>query len=598
MACSKYLLIVNIAIIGFSFGSVVNLSSPSNPTDVALFNNKVYVSTFGGGIVELDENLKYIRTITSADGLGVNLIQSLWLADDKLWYGTIEGVGFIDKGGKPTYIYSPGNYRLIDVNDICECKDDVWFATEEGALRYNKLLDSWNLHFSEDGAILNDLYSVTSIDDRVYFGGVDRVFWYDYTENKWGHRNLTDKYSGIYINDIKELYGKLLIATTNGLYEYIPSEDRLNYPFFNIKSEAGSIYTDSKDIIVGLKGAIIKFNIESGRVEMAEILGDMDRGEVIKSISEIGNKIIVITENGAFRLDSNKAYKLDLGGTLPGPAVYDIESIGEDILVATLNGVVMCKNGKIDKMFYTKATVPPQSVGFIDGKIAVGTKFGLYTIEDGQFRYIKLPSVNDIIMSGEKIYIATDAGIYILNELESIERTIDITSGLPNNRISDLEIYKDKIYIATLGGGLAVVDPIDDRTLSLPESLKEIDTDYIFSLSSTNDLLFIGTWDRGLFIYNGTDVKNITWGDGLRHTDIWAMDLYYPYLFLSVRACGIDIYDIEKGVVVGYISSSDGLGSDYIRSIKVIGDNVYFGSAGGLAIMDISDIISLLKVAN
>ena len=104
----------------------------------------------------------------------------------------------------------------------------MWFATEEGVLRYNKILDSWNLHFSEENAILNDIYSIATIDNRVYLGGMDRIFWYDYSENKWGHKDLVDRYSNIYVNDICELYGKLLVATTDGLYVYIPSEDKFS----------------------------------------------------------------------------------------------------------------------------------------------------------------------------------------------------------------------------------------------------------------------------------------------------------------------------------------------------------------------------------
>jgi len=598
MTRSKYLLIVNIAIIGTVISATVNLTSPSTPTDIALFNNKVYISTFGGGIVELNKNLKYIRTITSADGLGVNLIQSLQASGDKLWYGTIEGLGYIDQQGKSAYIYSPGNCRLVDVNDICECKDDIWFATEEGALAYNKLLDAWNLHFSEEGAILNDLYSVATIDDRVYFGGVDRIFWYDYTENKWGHKDLSDKYSGIYVNDITELYGKLLIATTNGLYEYIPFEDRLIYPLLNLKDEVGTIYQTGKEIVFGSKLEIVKLDTESGKYEIVKLSGDIRKDEVIKGILEIGSKLVCITGNGAYTLVGNKVVKIDLESALLGPAVYDIENFQNIIYVATTNGVMRFDNGKVDNLFQTKEQDPPQCIGFLGDKTMVGTRSGLYIPEKKVTKYIKMPPVNHIMKYKDKTYVATDGGMYIINISGNIDKSFDVSSGLPNNRISDLLIYKDKIYVSTLGGGLAIIDPENYQVIEKPEVFKNIDSNYIFSLLTYGNYLFIGSWDRGLFIYDGTDVKNITWGDGLRHTDIWAMDLYYPYLFLSVRACGIDIYDIEKNAVVGYISSSDGLGSDYIRSIRVVDNKVWFGSAGGLAIADISDIISLLKVAN
>ena len=591
----KYFLLI-LLLIGNVGSEVVNITSPSSPTDIVVYNDRVYISTFGGGIVILNKDLKYIKTLTSADGLGRNCVQCLYNMTDKLWYGTIEGVGYMNTDVDINYIYAPGGYRFMDVNDICLARDDIWFATEEGAMRYNTIFNTWQLHFSEDGAILNDLYSVSQVGNRVYFGGVGRFFWFDYQNDIWSHRDLANEFSEIYITDMAEFYGKVLIATTNGLYEYIPSEDLLIYPAFNIREEVGTIFKDGDEIILGLRGDIVSFNDKKGVFERGGLKGDMDKDEIVSGIVRIDDNLICITDTGIYRVKGKKTHRLYIGEGLSGSAIYDIECINGKTIIVTSGGVSSIEDGVIKDIHLSESPISPRCISFISDCLTIGSKSGLYIIKGGETGHIKLPKVNEILECEDTVFVATDCGLYILSSDFEILGKIDTTNGLKNNRVSCLKEHNDIIYIGTLGGGLSAIGK-DGTLRALPEELSTIDTDYIFSLYSLGNYLLIGTWDRGLFIYDGERLENITWGSGLRHTDIWAIDSHYPLVFLSVRGCGVDIYDIESGAVVGYISSSDGLGSDYIRTIEVAGDTVYFGSAGGVAIYNLNDIISLLEVA-
>jgi hypothetical protein len=162
------------------------------------------------------------------------------------------------------------------------------------------------------------------------------------------------------------------------------------------------------------------------------------------------------------------------------------------------------------------------------------------------------------------------------------------SQGFPPYPVRALLPRGPGILIATAGGGLVYYNENGGA-----EAVTEgISSDIIFSLAADESRVYVGTFDKGVDILDAELAfeRNITWGDGLSHTDIWAEAVVGPWLWLSIRGVGVNAFNLETGDVRRYYARY-GLGDEYCKSIIVLptegpGVKLAFGTASGVAILE------------
>jgi signal transduction histidine kinase/DNA-binding response OmpR family regulator len=128
---------------------------------VEVRNNTFWLGTFGGGIIELNENSQNNFTGHVSE-LNKDLPQMnvKCLIKDKfggVWIGTNNGLGYIDPGKSKLRVYSRNDGLLSDdINSIVEDdKSNIWLSTNYGCILFNKQKNSIKNFLSSSNEDLN-----------------------------------------------------------------------------------------------------------------------------------------------------------------------------------------------------------------------------------------------------------------------------------------------------------------------------------------------------------------------------------------------------------------------------------------------------------
>jgi len=237
------------------------------------------------------------------------------------------------------------------------------------------------------------------------------------------------------------------------------------------------------------------------------------------------------------------------------------------------------------------------------------------------------PHVRDIAIVGRRVWVGTYNGLcYYDKKLSQWHR---VQNRLDHTRIKRVVPFGHKLYVATLGEGLYVLDMKTDtwrqifnkskyisdvllvgRTLYIATldqglfSLKNKKTDHIIkkvpvkTLAYLHDRVWAGSYGQGILIVStrtGKHFKNITRKNGLSSDYIEAL---YPLpkkglMLIGTLGGGADFYH-EKTHQITHISDLDGLPSDDVVRITVAHNHIWFGTlSGGIGIFLTDDFKNL-----
>lgn len=601
--------------------SITAITSQGYISDIEIVEDRVFFATYGGGIFWTSrESGEVLGKLDSASGLGHNLACTLHYdsASGRLWVGTFNGIARLDTVSMRLHFeVAPARYRQTDVTAITSAGERTHFCCYEGLRIYSPPPPSpkvdevgwqsvqqreprelWSFLLRPQGLLLNDLYSALVWQDKVWFGGVGSIFCRRVGEEAWRKYDLPEDLCLAQVLDIIPERGgedTLLLATSEGLY-------RLN-------------------TTTGVVSGAEEFSADAGKVRALAYVGDelyavtdkglylLEKGDeyallgsneglpmgTITSLEADGDKLWVGGEDGAYIYYPAGDIAVPIENPfdlLPHPAVFSLVGGEERLWIGTGDGLAAFspQDGPLRVDVFPPGT-PIFSLALDDDTLYCGTKRGLFACSTAQPlatpKPIPLmepePQINDLLVVDGTLLAATERGLFIMDGEET--RRLTIPDGLGNNRVFALAQLGGLVYAGTFGGGVAVVDPRNWRIVDrLSREEDGLASDFIFSLEPTSRSLFVGTWEGGLDIYKPEEgvVGNITWGDGLSHTDIWAIYALSPWVVLSVRSVGINVYDFDKGEVVCYLYARRGLGDGYIRDIEYFGDSFWFAGSGGL----------------
>lgn len=560
-------------------------------TGITVFEDAVYCAT-KGGLVKWDvENSEY-TIYTTLDGLPSNVLSDVVVDGDGLmWIGSVDGVATFDGSYFKTYGTSDG-LPSEDINDIAiDLDGTAWFGTKKGVAsfsggRFTALTDE------EGPGDDSVLYVYFDQGANIWLGTDDDGLYYN-ADGEWKHVTTRD---GIPVNTIVTIvqawdrsvwasswagisrfdgagwktFSSMKRFETYDARQLITTDKRLWYFTANgvHASQGGDWFGFTED------EGLISNNVTCGYVVSDEevYVGTVDGMSIIRNgevsnyfvpSSPVGHNTISIAVDDRNRVwlgtweDGLNLYDSGYWTQLIGRDSSTLESVrsivfGEDgsVVFNTTNGVVF-ENDNDWQVYTRRDGVSGNDVrcGVYDneGRYWAGTAVGVCYLEKGRWKRYRtvhgLPDEDTWACAKDAdgtIWFGTAAGIVSFTGTELTDHTPDIS-----------------------------LDVVDVRSMA-------IDGDRV--LFGTNDGKIIeyrnGTWDIYGESYLGTDKA------------VYAIAVESPGR-IWVGTNGDGIISAGEGPKVR-LGLSDGLPSNFIKSIDIGNGTLWAACYGGVAEIDIT----------
>ena len=344
--------------------------------------------------------------------------------------------------------YNSNNGLLTGkANTICQTADGyIWIGQYAGLTRYDA--KSFTTITAYNDYNITGITALAAYGNSLVIGTQGGLFVrYDNGKIKSLSETLTDK---IAINDIK-VYGDVaFIASDTGVFLYSFSTDKLSLnsggkgditkvaPI----NEKEYFYVTSLDKVYG---NLSPDSIYYGETNIKSIYFD----GTLLYLGERSGGVVVIDNQGAI------VKRIELDGE---QCVNDILSSNGSLYIATDKGLFVnqgdSKAKKVDKL-EVKESLQRIIVDY-EGNIWIASSlFGVSKITTNElFDYyfehnLDAGSVNAIIKYNGLTYIATSEGLDVVDEENNLTINNELTNMLKDVRIRDLEVYKNRLYIAT-----------------------------------------------------------------------------------------------------------------------------------------------------
>ena len=624
-------------------------------SDVVPAGDTVWVTFLGGGAAAYEPASGRVAFFTAAEGLAHNYVTAAAANAAGVFFATRNGVSWRAPGGGWRTFVRTWGYAHNDATDVAVTDRYVYVATVEGARCYDlaardvrfepvpasegpaaklspQIEDGWRVFVNPDEVVLDDLYSVTVNGDDVYWGGRGRVFvsgpggveWREpaaelpptaLVRRVWGAGDAvtvitsegvfaydgraTARWEGplgrVDCRDAVAFGGIQYFATAEGLYARrpdgapfrFPAGRRLKWrklgesrkgesPAWRLgvndglpDSRCTAVAPWEEDLVVGTEGGACLVDPATGEVRPLPIARDMPPGGVYALAAGAG-AVWAATPEGLAALDPADLTVRKFA--LPGAwnRVVDVTCAGDEVLVTTPAGLLIAGPDAIARRRFE-----------LDAAGVAGEAT----------RALKL---------GDRYVVGTTDGLVVLNAELQLERRYTAADGFPAAPVRALLPVDGAVACATMGGGLAFVKP-ESGVAKVLRAGAGLSSDSLFSLAADGGHLYVGTFDKGVDILTreGAWERNLSWGDGLSHTDIWAVAVAGDWLWLAIRGVGLNAVYVgppaagKEGAApeVRRYYARYGLGEEYCKALAVVpgasgGTRLLCGTAAGVAVLD------------
>ena len=258
---------------------------------------------------------------------------------------------------------------------------------------------------------------------------------------------------------------------------------------------------------------------------------------------------------------------------VPQSQVNDIvqDSIGY-LWLATQGGGLARFDGKEFKVYNENKGLKSnfvQSLLVKNDSLFIGSLSGLSVLIKGKIKNYKSPSIRRIVSIDQKILLATTKGIFEFknDSLHAISSLVAIDLAT----VTDIKKLDNKYYIAT-NKGLWFLNQLEK-----PTSATEVYQGNFTSLIITNGYLIASTFNKGLLLFNGTSlVKKYT-----QYKKINSVHYIDDHYWMATDTQGIIVLN-KKFEKKQTINQSNGLMITQIKSIlKDTQDTIWIGTSGG-----------------
>lgn len=413
---------------------------------------------------------------------------------------------------------------------------NIWFATDKGVSRYDRVEKKWTLYTTEHGLVANDVRAVAIDGNHVWFGTNNGISVYNFKDDTW---KTYKKQDGLVDNSI-------FCITIDGKYVWIGTAGGLS----RYDKEINSWATHEES-----SGGRRRFALMFAFGEVIPIRGNPP----VTAIAVDGNYVWIGTYRGVLRYDKDKDSwsKFTRSDGL----------VSEEI---------------------TAIAVDTDSVWF-------GTKeSGVSRYSKTDRAFVKSYTKRDLLASNRVTSITVD-GSYVWfgfanGGVQQYVRSVDSWRAftkddvLPSNHITTIASYGQEIWMGTYEDGIVRYDKKADKWDSYEEAENLIDND-VREISVDENRLWVAT-PRGLsrFDYQKQKWKNYKKSDGLIANYVTCLDSNPDGQVWIGTSKGLGAFD---GVNWRFYTKEDGLLDNFITSIDLIEDLIYIGTKIGLSIAEI-----------
>lgn len=416
---------------------------------------------------------------------------------------------------KTETVYNNKNGLLTaKANAICQTEDGhIWIGQYAGLTKYDSknfiLISEYN-EFN-----LTGVTALAAIGNNLFIGTQNGLFLKNdediISEFKTDHETIS-------IKDIKTFNNTAFIATNKGLYRFKLGEDKLHSL---TTRNVINVYPYDDNNCFYVADSTAWGTLSSG--------GDLsiDKNYSIKAVCFKNNVLYFGTTDGKLLKLSNFT-ESDLTEVSTGMgAINDIILHGEDLFIATDHGFyIVDKNDNCQNISNLNVSKNIQRimVDYEDNIWIASNSDGVSKITQNElsdyFTSFDLnlhDEINAIEEYNGLIYVAGTKGIRVFDEKNNTDLPEHILDYyLYNVRIRDLEVYKDKLYIATYDTDIFDLIVYDYKT----NSIESISADMLVSdggsvksagqircFTKADGYLYIGTND-GISRYDGETFVN------------------------------------------------------------------------------------------
>jgi ligand-binding sensor domain-containing protein len=181
-------------------------------------------------------------------------------------------------------------------------------------------------------------------------------------------------------------------------------------------------------------------------------------------------------------------------------------------------------------------------------------------------------------------FAATDSGLLKMTQDGKLLKHFTVLDGLPESDLTTLAVFNSQLFIGTRESGIVVFDGETFASFKF----KDHETQAITDLYSDNQRLLIGTFAGGLIEFDGKSFREISTGiDENSIIGISCIDSNDGKLFIGTFADGLWVF--QKGIWIN-LTTENGLLSNRVIGIEVIGENLFVGTDLGVSQGKISEL--------
>ncbi len=387
----------------------------------------------------------------------------------------------------------------------------------------------------------------------------------------------------------KDKFGFVWLGTDNGLVRFDGKIFKIynNYSNKELKNGIITNFSFSRDGSLWFKNELRNLMKMNGNEFINFDIKNYKIDRIFCIASDSSNIIWIGTlSNGLFYLVNNKLIKFTENFKAKNIAVIIVDSKNTIWVGTKDNGIYKIRNGKvIDNIMLPFFYLNRIKSLFIDSRerIWAGTNTGLVVLSynklnnDYSLKKITNFRVNSIIEDkSNNIWIATNKyGILIYKNKKLLK--FSTVNGLTDNNVTSLLEGENGIWVGTFKGGLNYIRKAQVFTVSNKEGLT---SSYVNALYEDVDgSILIGT-NIGIYKYNSKFIgEEVIKLNILKRNHIFALTRDNENnLVIGTRYNGLYIY--KKNKIINY-TTTNGLGSNFVRTVFIDDDKMWVGANGG-----------------
>jgi ligand-binding sensor domain-containing protein/signal transduction histidine kinase len=450
----------------------------------------LWIGTVGDGLWELQNGL--LRHYSNLEGLTNNSIRSLF-EDQKgrLWIGTEEGINLMEYG-RIREVQVFGRTFAAFINDIHQdAYGTLWFATNDGLLRYAKNKFEW-LHTDPDGGGGNELLQLYSDGEGslwigTYYKGLLRL-----RDGKFNNYSREEGLPNEVVNVVWPEKDAVWVGTNGGLayirqgveHVYVLDDNSAaNRIREVIRDSRGVLWVGTNDGMFRQKGQNFERAFKKG--------SGLSSDKIRRIVEDKDGHLWIGTRNGLFVCKPDKHEEVRVVDELSGIFILSlfVDSKG-NLWVGTNGKGLFCYNGTSFSQHSYEQGLSSNVLFDIwedkEGNIWVGSNDGLHIYKDNNWYSINEKQglfVNTIFQilndKQDNLWLTTNRGVFMVKRSELLSITdnehaqlrnykqFTTADGMRSSEITSVSLScfssNGLFWFATLNG-VSAIDPASIST--------------------------------------------------------------------------------------------------------------------------------------